>query len=58
MPLASGLCMYKLKEEIWSSHKILAEQVRASATRPAPQGCHRGVTGVSQGCHRGVIGVS
>lgn len=25
---ASGLSMYKLKEEIWSSHKILADQVR------------------------------
>lgn len=25
---ASGLSMYKLKEEIWSSHKILANQVR------------------------------
>ena len=25
---ASGISMYKLKEEIWSSHKILADQVR------------------------------
>ena len=24
---ASGISMYKLKEDIWSSHKILAEQV-------------------------------
>ena len=24
---ASGISMYKLKEEIWSSHKILADQV-------------------------------
>lgn len=28
--VASGLSMYKLKEEIWSSHKILAEQVCSS----------------------------
>lgn len=25
---ASGISMYKLKEDIWSSHKILADQVR------------------------------
>ena len=32
---ASGISMYKLKEEIWSSHKILADQVRP-LTRVAP----------------------
>ena len=30
---ASGLTMYKLKEEIWSSHKILADQVRRPSLR-------------------------
>ena len=37
---ASGISMYKLKEEIWSSHKILADQVRpltrADPDRRAP----------------------
>ena len=29
---ASGISMYKLKEEIWSSHKILAGQVGSSSS--------------------------
>ena len=33
---ASGISMYKLKEEIWSSHKILADQVRP-LTRADPR---------------------
>ena len=45
---ASGISMYKLKEEIWSSHKILADQVRpltradpdraGAAASPRPDG--------------------
>ena len=43
---ASGISMYKLKEEIWSSHKILADQVRpltradpaSAAASPRPDG--------------------
>ena len=44
---ASGISMYKLKEEIWSSHKILADQVRPltradpdcrAAASPRPDG--------------------
>ena len=44
---ASGISMYKLKEEIWSSHKILADQVRpltradpdrGGAASPRPDG--------------------
>jgi hypothetical protein len=31
---ASGISMYKLKEEIWSSHKILADQVRPTNPKP------------------------
>ena len=38
---ASAISMYKIKEDIWSSHKILADQVRATSrtrepTRRAP----------------------
>ena len=32
---ASGILMYKLKEEIWSSHKILADQVRPRTLNPS-----------------------
>ena len=28
---ASAISMYKIKEDIWSSHKILADQVRATS---------------------------
>jgi len=30
---ASGISMYKLKEDIWSSHKILAEQCADTEAR-------------------------
>ena len=30
---ASGISMYKLKEEIWSSHKILADQSATTEAR-------------------------
>ena len=34
---ASGISMYKLKEEIWSSHKILADQVRPQTRTITPR---------------------
>ena len=33
---ASGISMYKLKEDIWSSHKILADQVRRLSPMSLP----------------------
>lgn len=38
---ASAISMYKIKEDIWSSHKILADQVRAtSRTRDPTRRAH------------------
>ena len=33
---ASAISMYKIKEDIWSSHKILADQVRATSRTRDP----------------------